>query len=42
MKMIEAIVKPFKFDEVKDALLEIGRAGDDGDGSQRVRPPEGA
>ncbi|MCG3777402.1 MAG: Nitrogen regulatory protein P-II [Nitrospira sp.] len=27
MKMIEAIVKPFKLDEVKDALLEIGLQG---------------
>jgi len=27
MKMIEAIVKPFKLDEVKDALLEIGVQG---------------
>ena len=27
MKMIEAIVKPFKEDEVKDALLEMGVQG---------------
>ena len=27
MKMIEAIVKPFKLDEVKDALVEIGVQG---------------
>ncbi|MBA5871614.1 MAG: DUF3240 domain-containing protein [Nitrospira sp. CR2.1] len=27
MKMIEAIVKPFKLDEVKDALLEMGVQG---------------
>ena len=27
MKLIEAIVKPFKLDEVKDALLEIGVQG---------------
>ena len=27
MKMIEAIVKPFKLDEVKDALLEMGVHG---------------
>ncbi|WHZ22492.1 MAG: Nitrogen regulatory protein P-II [Nitrospira sp.] len=27
MKLIEAIVKPFKLDEVKDALLEIGIQG---------------
>ena len=27
MKMVEAIVKPFKLDEVKDALVEIGVQG---------------
>ncbi|MDH4185533.1 MAG: P-II family nitrogen regulator [Nitrospira sp.] len=27
MKMIEAIVKPFKLDEIKDALLEMGVQG---------------
>ena len=27
MKMIEAIVKPFKLDEIKDALVEIGVQG---------------
>ena len=27
MKMIEAIIKPFKLDEVNDALLEIGVHG---------------
>ena len=27
MKMIEAIVKPFKLDEVKEALIEIGVQG---------------
>lgn len=27
MKLIEAIVKPFKLDEVKDALLEMGVQG---------------
>jgi len=27
MKMIEAIVKPFKLDEVKDALVEVGVHG---------------
>ena len=27
MKMIEAIIKPFKLDEVKDALNEIGIEG---------------
>ncbi len=27
MKLIEAIVKPFKLDEVKDALIELGVEG---------------
>lgn len=27
MKLIEAIIKPFKLDEVKDALIEIGVHG---------------
>src|SRR5574338_1572355 len=27
MKLVEAIVKPFKLEEVKDALLEIGVQG---------------
>jgi len=27
MKMIEAIIKPFKLDEVKDALMEMGVHG---------------
>ena len=27
MKLIEAIIKPFKLDEVKDSLLEIGIQG---------------
>jgi nitrogen regulatory protein PII len=27
MKLIEAIIKPFKLDEVKDALLDIGVQG---------------
>ncbi|MFQ5991493.1 MAG: P-II family nitrogen regulator [Nitrospiraceae bacterium] len=27
MKLVEAIIKPFKLDEVKDALLEIGNQG---------------
>lgn len=27
MKLIEAIIKPFKLDEVKDALLEMGIQG---------------
>ena len=27
MKLVEAIVKPFKLEEIKDALLEIGIQG---------------
>ncbi|GKS60427.1 nitrogen regulatory protein P-II 1 [Nitrospira sp.] len=27
MKLVEAVIKPFKLDEVKDALLEIGIQG---------------
>ena len=27
MKLIEAIIKPFKLDEVKDALVELGVQG---------------
>lgn len=27
MKMIKAVIKPFKLDDVKDALLEIGVSG---------------
>lgn len=27
MKLIEAVIKPFKLDEVKDALMEIGIQG---------------
>ena len=27
MKLVEAVVKPFKLEEVKDALLEIGVQG---------------
>ena len=27
MKMIEAVIKPFKLDEVKEALVEIGVQG---------------
>ena len=41
MKLIEAIVKPFKLDEVKDALLGNRDSGHDGHGSQRFRPAEG-
>ena len=27
MKLIEAIIKPFKLEEVKDALIELGVQG---------------
>ena len=40
MKLIEAIVKPFKLDEVKDALLEIGIQGMTV-GGEGLWPPEG-
>ena len=35
MKMVEAIVKPFKLDEVKEALTKAGCTGDDGGRGQR-------
>ena len=38
MKKVEAIIKPFKLDEVKDALAEVGRAGHDGDRGEGLRP----
>jgi len=41
MKKIEAIIKPFKLDEVKEALQEVGLQGHHGDRGQRLRPPEG-
>ena len=40
-KKIEAIIKPFKLDEVKEALQEIGPAGHHRDRGERLRPPEG-
>ena len=48
MKMIEAIIKPFKLDEVKDALLEVGVHGmtvsevKGSDARRGVRRPTGA
>ena len=36
MKMVEAIVKPFKLDEVKEALTKAGDPGNDRRRSQRV------
>ena len=35
MKKIEAIIKPFKIEEVKDALSAIGSSGNDGHRGQR-------
>jgi nitrogen regulatory protein PII len=40
MKVIEAFIKPFKLDGVKEALVEVGGM-DDGHGRQRIRTPEG-
>ena len=42
MKKIEAIIKPFKLDEVREALSEIGVTGLTVDRGQGLRPPEGA
>jgi hypothetical protein len=41
MKKIEAIIKPFKLDEVKEALQEVGVSGHHRDRSQGLWPPEG-
>ena len=41
MKKIEAIIKPFKLDEVKEALQEIGVSGHHGHRGQGLRPAEG-
>ncbi len=41
MKMVTAIVKPFKLDEVREALSAHRRARHHGDRSQGLRPPEG-
>ena len=41
MKKIEAIIKPYKLDEVKDALDRDGRHRDDRRGGARVRTAEG-
>ena len=42
MKKIEAVIKPFKLDEVREALSEIGGFRPDGHRSQGVRTAEGA
>jgi nitrogen regulatory protein PII len=41
MKLITAIIKPFKLEEVRDALTAIGRSRHHGDRSQGLWPPEG-
>ena len=41
MKKIEAIIKPFKLEEVKDALVEVGVHGMTVERGQRLRPPAG-
>ena len=47
MKKIEAIIKPFKLDEVKEALQDVGVQGlsvigwNDRYRGQGLRPPEG-
>ena len=40
MKKIEAVIKPFKLDEVKEALHEVGLQVHHGARGQRLRPPE--
>ena len=41
VKKIEAIIKPFKLDDVKDALHDVGVSGHHRHRSQGLRPPEG-
>jgi nitrogen regulatory protein P-II 1 len=41
VKKIEAIIKPFKLDEVKEALHEVGVLGHHRDRGQRLRPQKG-
>ena len=41
MKKIEAVIKPFKLDDVKDALHELGVVGMTVTEVQGLRPPEG-
>jgi len=38
MKKIEAIIKPFRLEDVKDALVEVGVAVPDYSGSKGFRP----
>ena len=41
MKLMTAIIKPFKLEEVRTALTDLGLAGHDGHGGQGLRPAEG-
>ena len=41
MKLVSAIIKPFKLDEVRDALTGVGVSGPDGERGQGLRPAEG-
>ena len=41
MKKIEAIIKPFTFDSVKEELQKVGITGHDRIRGERVRPSEG-
>ena len=41
MKMITAVIKPFKLEEVREALAECGVTGFDGDRGQRFWAPKG-
>ena len=41
MKLIVGIIKPFKVDDVKDAIKELGRAGAHGVRRAGLRPPTG-
>ena len=41
MKMVMAIFKPFKLDDVRDALTGARHPGLDGQRGQGIRPPEG-
>jgi len=40
VKKIEAVIKPFKLEEVKEALTEIGIEGLTGQRGQRIRTPK--
>ena len=42
MKKLEAIIKPFKLEEVKDALADLGIEGMTLVRRERLRPPDDA